>query len=78
MEQERLAQWDLLVDDAIKEAERRLTDEKSRARKRAIQLGREQGYHRLAVAIDRPTRNEVSPSQLSFFPTNDPSLFDGV
>ena len=78
MEQERLAQWDLLVDDAIQEAERRLTDEKSRARKRAIQLGREQGYHRLAVAIDRPARGGVSPSQLSFFPTDDPSLFDGA
>ena len=76
MEQERLAQWDLLVDDAIREAERRLDDEKTRARKRAIQLGREQGYHRLAVAIDRPTRSEVSPSQLSFFPTRDPSLFE--
>lgn len=76
MEQERLAQWDLLVDDAIREAERRLTDEKARARKRAIQLGREQGYHRLAVAIDRPGRAEVSPSQLSFFPTRDPKLFD--
>ena len=77
MEQERLAQWDLLVDDAIREAERRLTDEKARARKRAIQLGREQGYHRLAVAIDRPGRStDVSPSQLSFFPTKDPNLFD--
>ena len=76
MEQERLAQWDLLVDDAIREAERRLTDEKARARKRAIQLGREQGYHRLAVAIDRPGRSDVSPSQLSFFPTKDPNLFE--
>lgn len=78
MEQERLAQWDLLVDDAIKEAERRLGDEKAQARKRAIQLGREQGYHRLAVAIDRPERSKVSPSQLSFFPKSDPSLFDGA
>lgn len=78
MEQERLAQWDLLVDDAIKEAERRLGDEKTKARKRAIQLGREQGYHRLAVAIDRPERGGVSPSQLSFFPKGDPSLFDGA
>jgi hypothetical protein len=76
MEQERLAHWDLLVDDAIREAERRLGDERSKARKRAVQLGREQGYHRLAVAIDRPERKKVSPSQLSFFPTRDPSLFD--
>lgn len=76
MEQERLAQWDLLVDDAIREAERRLSDEDAKARKRAIQLGREQGYHRLAVAIDRPGKRSVNPSQLSFFPPSDPSLFD--
>lgn len=81
MDQRRLAQWDLLVDDAIKEAERRLADEKGKARKRAVQLAREQGYHRLALAIDEPFRKDrrrrrVSPGQLSLFPTNDPQLFD--
>jgi hypothetical protein len=79
MDQERLARWDLLVDDAIREAERRLADENDRARKRAVQLAREQGYHRLAIAIDRPQRNKkgvAGPGQLSFFPTVDPNLFD--
>jgi len=77
MEQERLAEWDLLVGDAIREAERRLADEKVQAKKRAVQLAREQAYHRLALEIDRPRRQRVSPSQLSFFPT-DPTLFDGA
>jgi hypothetical protein len=79
MDQERFAEFDLLVADAIEEAERRLADEKARARKRAVQLNREQGYHRLAMAIDRPTRSKGRPNlpgQLSFFPTSDPSLFD--
>jgi hypothetical protein len=74
---ERLAEWDLLVADAIHEAERRLADEKARERKRAIQLAREQGYHRLAMEIDRPRRSRrVSPSQLSFFPERNPTLFE--
>lgn len=79
MEQERFAEFDLLVDEAIREAERRLSDERAQARKRAVQLAREQGYHRLAVAIDRPerSRSNVSPGQLCLFPTTDPSLFDG-
>lgn len=76
MEHEAQAAWDLLVDDAIQEAERRLKDEEATARKRAVQLAREQAYHRLALAIDRPVKTKVSPSQLSFFPT-DPTLFDG-
>ena len=45
-----------------------------RARRRALQLAREQAYHRLALELDRPTNTKVSPSQLSFFPT-DPTLF---
>lgn len=76
MDQGRLAEWDLLVDDAIHEAERRMANEEERAKKRAIQLGREQGYHRLALEIDRPRRSKVSPGQLSFFP-GDPTLFEG-
>ena len=75
MDQTQLPEWDLMVDDAIREAERKLADEKERAAKRAVQLSREQGYHRLAVEIDRPIKHRVSPSQLSFFPT-DPTLFE--
>ena len=73
-QEEKLADWELDVDDVIQEAERRLADEKSRAKKRALQLAREQGYHRLALEIDRPASTKVSPSQLSFFP--EPTLFD--
>ena len=75
MDQGRLAEWDLLVDDAIAEAERRIASEEERSKKRAIQLAREQGYHRLAVEIDRPSRDKVGEGQLSFFPS-DPTLFD--
>ncbi|MBA2724975.1 MAG: hypothetical protein H0U53_03200 [Actinobacteria bacterium] len=76
MDQGRLAEWDLLVDDAIKEAERRMASEEEHSKKRAVQLAREQGYHRLAVEIDRPGRSPVGAGQLSFFPS-DPTLFDG-
>ena len=75
MEQEdKLAGWELDVDEVIEQAEKRLADETTRAKKRALQLAREQGYHRLALEIDRPARSKVSPSQLSFFP--EPTLFD--
>ena len=75
MEQdEKLVGWELDVDEVIEQAERRLADEQTRAKKRALQLAREQGYHRLALEIDRPARTKVSPSQLSFFP--EPTLFD--
>ncbi len=76
MNEAALPEWEsLLVDEAIEAAEARLRQEDERARKRAVQLAREQGYHRLAVEIDRPTRVRVSPDQLSFFP-KDPTLFD--
>jgi hypothetical protein len=75
MDQAKLPEWELLVDEAIREAERKLQSEEEKAKRRALQLAREQGYHRLALAIDRPSRERVSPSQLSFFPT-DPTLFD--
>ena len=76
MNEAALPEWEpLLVDEAIQTAERRLRHEDERARKRAIQLAREQAYHRLAVEIDRPARTRISPDQLSFFPT-DPTLFD--
>lgn len=77
MSQAELPEWEsLLIDEAITAAERRLADESARARRRAVQLAREQGYHRLAVAIDRPARKaKPNPDQLTFFP-NDPTLFD--
>ncbi len=72
-EQDRLPAWEAnLIDEAIASAEARLADEKRRARRRAVQLAREQGYHRLAVEIDRPAR--VNPDQLSLLPEN-PTLF---
>jgi hypothetical protein len=75
MEHPALPEWEgELIEEAIVEAERRLEAEKTRAHKRALQLAREQGYHRLAVEIDRPGR-KVSTKQLSFF-RNDPTLFD--
>lgn len=78
-EQERLAMWDLMVSDAIEEAERRYADEQRKARKRAVQLAREQGYHRLALAIDRPDRrprDKAGPGQLCLFPTPQANLFE--
>lgn len=76
MEQARLPEWESqLIDEAIATAERRHEEERRRAKKRAVQLAREQGYHRLAVEIDRPTRSNAGPGQLSFFPA-DPTLFD--
>jgi len=74
MEQERLPDWESqMIDDMIEAAERRRQNERIAAKKRAVQLAREQGYHRLAVEIDRPAK--VSPDQLTLFPT-DPTLFD--
>jgi TRAP-type C4-dicarboxylate transport system substrate-binding protein len=74
--QERLPDWEQdLIEEAITVAQRRLTDERERARRRAVQLAREQGYHRLAVAIDRPKRASRIPGQLTLFPT-DRTLFD--
>ncbi len=77
MSQAELPEWEsILIDEAITAAERRLEDERTRARRRAVQLAREQGYHRLAVAIDRRARvAKTNPDQLSFFP-EDPTLFD--
>ena len=76
MEQAMLPEWESqLIDEAIAAAERRLEDEETRASKRAVQLAREQAYHRLAVEIDRPSRKTAGPGQLSFFPA-DPTLFD--
>ena len=71
-----LPEWETgLVEEAIRTAERRLEEERTRARRRAVQLAREQGYHRLALAIDRPARAGVSSDQLRLF-GDDPTLFD--
>ena len=78
MEQAPLPQWESdLIDEAIRDAEARRAKEKEQAQKRAVQLAREQAYHRLALEIARPdksNKSKVSPSQLSFFPI--PTLFD--
>jgi hypothetical protein len=76
--QAMLPEWESdLIEEAIREAERRLQDERRRAKRRAVQLAREQGYHRLAVAIARPAAGGVSAGQLSLWP-EDPTLFDDV
>jgi hypothetical protein len=75
MVEERLPEWEQnLIDDAIAAAEARLEQETTRAKKRAVQLAREQAYHRLAVEIDRPQRAKAGPGQLSFWP--ELTLFD--
>jgi hypothetical protein len=76
MEQEHLPEWEGdMVDDILDQARRRLEQESARARRRALQLAREQAYHRLAVAIDRPARAAEGFGQLSLF-GSDPTLFD--
>ena len=76
MEQGRLPDWESqMIDDMIEAAERRRQTERIAAKKRAVQLAREQGYHRLAVELDRPAATKVSPNQLTLFPA-DPTLFD--
>jgi hypothetical protein len=64
-----------LLEDAVTNTPETDEEEHQRARRRALQLAREQAYFRLALEIDRPRQTKVSPSQLSFFPT-DPTLFD--
>jgi hypothetical protein len=64
-----------LLDETIAQSPPSNEEDGARARRRALQLAREQAYFRLALEIDRPRRHDVSPSQLSFFP-KDPTLFD--
>lgn len=74
-EQPQLPDWESeLIEEAIRAAERRRDSEKAAAKRRALQLAREQGYHRLAAAIDRPRRTK-NPKQLKLF-SSDPTLFD--
>lgn len=76
MEQEALPEWEqALVDEVIAAAERRRAEETARAARRAVQLAREQGYHRLALAIDRPAPAAPGRAQLTLFPRQ-PTLFE--
>ena len=76
MGQEALPDWEQqLVDEVIAAAERRRAEEKARADRRAVQLAREQAYHRLALAIDRPAPRKPGRAQLTLFPRQ-PTLFD--
>lgn len=77
MQQGKLPPWESeLVDEAVDIAiQRGGTDDAENARRRAVQLAREQGYHRLAVAIDRPPSERAPKGQLSLFPI-DATLFD--
>ena len=76
MQQDQLPEWESeVIDDAIRTAERRLERERGRARRRALQLAREQGYHRLAVAIERSSPADSCDGQLSLF-GDAPTLFD--
>ncbi len=75
-QQAMLPEWESeLIDEAIATAQQRLEEEEGKARSRAVQLAREQAYHRLALEIDRPAKHGAGPGQLSFFPV-DPTLFD--
>lgn len=77
MEQASLPEWESqVINEAIRAARLRLDRERTRARQRALQLAREQGYHRLAVAIDRPRSAARHTGQLSLFDDNEPPLFD--
>jgi hypothetical protein len=78
MAQGEVPEWEpRLIDEAIKDAETRHEAERDRARKRALQLAREQAYHRLAVAIDRPASPKAGAGQLSLFPL-ERTLFDDI
>ncbi|MFN2388060.1 MAG: hypothetical protein ABR575_00425 [Actinomycetota bacterium] len=75
-----LPEWEReLTEDALTHAPERPEGEATTARSRALQLAREQAYHRLAVAIDRPsgTDRAPGPGQLRLFPT-DLTLFDAA
>ncbi len=72
MNQGHLPKWEQdLVDETIAVAEARLEAEDANADKRALQLAREQAYHRLAVAIDRPPGGTPGPGQLRLWRAHD-------
>jgi hypothetical protein len=74
--QRKLPDWESeLIEEAVEEAQRRRAKEREEAKKRALQLAREQAYHRLAAAIDLPKPKRAGKGQLSLFPKED-RLFD--
>ena len=75
MTQERPLWESELVDQAVRAAEKRHEAERESASRRDLQLAREQGYHRLAVAIDRPQKSTQIPGQLCLF-VREETLFD--
>jgi hypothetical protein len=75
MSQERPLWESELVDEAVRAAETRYEAERERASRRALQLAREQGYHRLAVALDRSQKSDQIPGQLCLF-LREGTLFD--
>lgn len=77
MGQAALPDWEsALIDEAIAAAEQRLDQERRQAKMRAVQLAREQAYHRLAVAIDLPVPpTKKHPGQLELF-EHESTLFD--
>jgi hypothetical protein len=73
---EAMPAWEQeLLEETVAQSPPSKDEDDARAHTRALQLACEQAYFRLALEIDRPRRTKVSPSQLSFFPT-DPTLFD--
>jgi hypothetical protein len=76
MPQDKLPEWERsLIDEILRSVDHRLDEERKRAARRALQLAREQAYHRLAVAIDRPRPEARVRGQLTLWP-EDPTLFD--
>ena len=76
MKEAEVPEWERsMIEETIHEAENRTRLAEDRARIRALQLAREQGYHRLALAIDRPDPTGVNPAQLELWSTH-PTLFD--
>jgi hypothetical protein len=74
--QPKLPDWESeLIEEALEEAERRRAEELEEAKKRALQLAREQAYHRLAAAIDIPKSKHPGKGQLNLF-ANEDRLFD--
>jgi hypothetical protein len=76
MSQDRPLWESELVDEAVRAAQKRYEAERERSSRRALQLAREQGYHRLAAALDRPSRKSGQVSgQLCLF-LREETLFD--
>ena len=65
-----------MLEEAMLQAEERIRTETARAELRARQLAREQAYHRLALAIDRPREPAATPGQLRLWPV-EATLFEG-